>query len=87
MTIKDLKDLKKLVKLCRDTGIDAIKIDGIEFALGRAPQPTKIVQSYQAPSHALLPNGITEDTKIEIEELTEEQMMMWSSQGSIEEQQ
>jgi hypothetical protein len=38
MKIDSLKDLEQLVKLCRKTGIDAIKIDNIEFTLGTAPK-------------------------------------------------
>lgn len=38
MNIPDLKKLKQLVKLCRETGIDSMEIEGIKFTLGLAPQ-------------------------------------------------
>jgi hypothetical protein len=39
MKIESLKDLEYLVKLCRKTGIQSIKVDGVELHLG--PEPTK----------------------------------------------
>ncbi len=41
MKIESLKDLEKLVKLCRKAGIQTLKADGIEFTLG--------VEPYKAP--------------------------------------
>lgn len=83
MKIDSLKDLEKLVKLCRKVGIDAIKIDNIEFAL--AHQPTKLKATTIAPA-AYAPGGITEDTRIDMpDELTQEQLLMWSAGGGTSE--
>ncbi len=39
--INDLKDLKKLIQLCRSTGVESIKLGDIELHLG--DKPTKAV--------------------------------------------
>lgn len=84
--IKDLKDLKKILKLCRSEGIAVIKIGDIEVHLG--PEPLKKAQTSPNASvspYSYPPNAITEDTRIELpDELTEEQLLMWSSQGHNE---
>jgi hypothetical protein len=38
MTIQNLKELSKLIDLCRKKGIDQIKIDNIELRLGTPPR-------------------------------------------------
>lgn len=84
MTVKDLKDLEKVIKLCRRMGIEAIEVDNVKLNLGPAPKPVtqhsvasdfpeasmKIPQ-YTATSGD--PDAITSD------ELTPEQLLMWSS--------
>lgn len=37
MEIKNLKDLEKLIKLCRKTGVHTFKLQGMEFELGAEP--------------------------------------------------
>ena len=80
MQVKDINDLEKIIKLCRKTGVESIKIDNIELKLGDVPQksPSLVIpKRINNPTYA--PGGITEDSKIEIpEQLTEEQLMMWS---------
>lgn len=80
MTVNSLKDLEKLIKLCRRTGVQSIKIDNIEFRLDdAAPQaPTK--RSNKATIEPFAPGGITESTQIDTPDaLTPEQLLMWSS--------
>lgn len=86
--IKDLKDLKKLIALCRQEGILAIKIDNIEFQLGN--KPTKAVAKTIMPTasndpfaleNIKIPTYNNEELKIDTEELTEEQLLMWSAQS------
>lgn len=85
MVIQDLKELEKLIKLCRKTGIDTISIDGITFSLGAQPQSlgakTKLGQSLLRGLKEANEYQITEDTKILTSELTPEQLMFYSSQG------
>ena len=88
MKLETIKDLEKVIRLCRKLGVDAIKVDGVEFALGREPVKAKASASYKTQNLGLMPNGITEDTKIEVEGYTEEQILMWSAQqGEVPENQ
>jgi hypothetical protein len=86
MTIPDLKELKKVIELCRKLGVDLIKVDGVEIHLGMAPpieQAPSLKQTQVQTSYA--PGGITEDIKIDIPaELTPEQLLMWSVQDPTE---
>ena len=45
MTIDSIKDLQKVIALCRKTGVVSIKVDGIELQLGAAPIKTKVQQA------------------------------------------
>jgi len=83
MKIESLKDLEKVIKLCRKNGIETFKIDGIEFKLGSLP-----VEDRQTASPTYMPGdigvtytpgGVTADTKIVTEELSDEQMLFWSA--------
>jgi hypothetical protein len=89
MTVSDLKDLEKLIKLCRKTGVEVIKIDGIELVLGAEPvvrnKRTNVRKDNTAPL-----GEITEDMKIPLSDLvvptdtiTEEQMLFGSSDPEV----
>jgi hypothetical protein len=80
MQVKDINDLEKIIKLCRKTGIESIKIDNIELKLGEVPQKdTQILPKRTINTTTYAPGGITEDSKIDVpEQLTEEQMMFYS---------
>ena len=89
MKIETLKDLKGLIKLCRETGVQAIKVDNVEIALG--PEPTKgskALPTIQVPEAEIkVPryNGITTEQLVAdtaTEELSDEQKMFWSSAPS-----
>lgn len=87
MTIASLKDLEKLVKLCRKVGIDAIKVDGIEFSLASVPYKTSVPkrQVYIDPGQGFSSPGIDADTRIDTpDELTEDQLLFYSAQGHNE---
>ncbi len=74
MQIKDVKDLQKVIELCRKEGVDKIKVDGIYIELGTAPIPTTKKQT--TPQISV---GITEDTKVDLpQELTPEQLLFYS---------
>lgn len=83
MNISNLKELKALIKLCQDTGVDSIKIDNIELTLGSAP--IKYAQPRQSSSKldttGISPGGITDRTRIITDELTPEQLLFYSSDG------
>lgn len=81
MTIDNLKDLEKIIRLCRKQGVITIKIDGIELTLGPAPQktykPIDIAKDIpEASIKVPVPNFV--QGPVETEELSEEQMLMWS---------
>lgn len=77
MKIENLKDLNKLIQLCRKTGVEAITVDGIELKLGNDPiKPSKRVSN--RPNY--------EQDTVKTDELTPEQMLFWSSQGPIPEE-
>lgn len=90
MKIESLKDLKRLVQLCRKMGIDTIEVSDLKISLG----PTPVIYKYTKASkkeitaQPLTPDGITEDTTIQTDGLTYEQQLFYSAQpNSIEEQQ
>lgn len=41
MTISDLKELDKLLALCRKRGVESIEIDGIKIHLNDSPKQNK----------------------------------------------
>ena len=80
MTIKDLKDLKQIIDLCRKTGVQSIKVDNIEMHLG--PEPIKYAKTTQKRTKTtadFIPGVITEDTQITTDELTAEQLLFYSA--------
>lgn len=86
MTINSLKELDKLVLLCKKRGIKSIKIDNIEFSVeAAAPKASSTyVPTTDKPGTMISPGGITEDTRIDMtDELTEEQLLFYSA-GSVE---
>lgn len=93
MKIDSIKDLEKVIKLCRKTGITAIKIDGIEFGLGPVPairqiSAVQILADNQEPTMPVYtPGGVDETTKILTDELSPDQLLFYSSQGPTDETQ
>lgn len=82
MEIKDLTELKAVVQACRKLGVESIKIGHIEFHLG-APQ-SKAIRRAKATTpteSAYVPGAgtITSEVKVNTDELTEEQLMYYSS--------
>lgn len=77
MKIDNIKDLKKVIQLCRETGVDIIKCDGIELVLGSAP--AKAVKQRNS-SVETFSSIVGPDTPIETpDELTPEQLMFYSA--------
>lgn len=85
MVINSLKELEKLMILCRKRGVDSIKIDNIEFRL--SDEPVKVQR--QSLQDKALPGAtdktIDADTKIETPgDLTPEQLLFYSTQSMNE---
>lgn len=84
MTINNLKDLAKLIALCQKTGVEAIKIDGIEMAIRpKTLSKAKRVPSFDYGVPAEANAKITIDEPIDMpDELSDDQLLMWSAQGT-----
>lgn len=80
----DLKELRKLIKLCRDSGVTHIRYNGVELSLGEPPIPHIKLPKENTESILtnIAPGGITADTRILTEELTEEQLLFYSAGGN-----
>lgn len=77
--MNNLKDLEKFLKLCRKMGVQSIRHGDTEVHLGEMPAAVETAartQSKILPSYP--PGGITPDTRIITDELTPEQLLMWS---------
>ena len=55
MTISNLKDLKKLIKLLRETGVHTATVDGISLQLGSLPQKPRQIESIDPMSNINVP--------------------------------
>ena len=76
--IETLKDLEKLIKLCKKQGIATIKVDGIEFTLSPEAQ-ARLVKRANRPIEGLPMPGVE---KIETpDDLTAEELLFYSSGG------
>lgn len=87
MKIDNTKQLEQVIKLCRKNGVDAMKIDNVEFHLGPVPYTapkTKETVHYTAPTYT--PGGVTEELKIPTDGLTEEQLLFYSAQGHTDQE-
>lgn len=69
--IKDLKDLEKLLKLCRKQGVKDIKLADISLSLGDLPQEASKALHDPVNPLANFPQG----------ELTPDQLAFYSSGG------
>lgn len=75
----DLKDLSRLIKMCRELGVSEVKFQGVELKLTDLPEAPPSRRRARKPVE-LPPFGeITEGTKIEEwGELTEDQKLFYS---------
>lgn len=81
MKIENLKELEKLIKLCKKHGIETIEADGVKFSVDLHAQLTPSAKATK-PTTSVQSTTIDEDSKIELpDELTEEQLLNWSVTG------
>ena len=83
MKIESLKDLDKLMTLCRKRGVNAIEIDNIKFNLG--PEISQV--NRQAHNNPIVtgtfdPGEITMPDKIETEEISGDDLLFYSAGGN-----
>jgi hypothetical protein len=74
--IENLNDLKKLLQLCRKSGVTSIELGTVKIVLGDAPAENKGSQTVEDEQdltnpYSNFPDGI----------LTQEQLMFYSSGG------
>jgi hypothetical protein len=81
MILKTIKDLDKLIKLCKKQGISGIKVGNVEFNL--EPIKTSSIEPISPEASVKVPkfNGSLEPDKIDTDQLTEEQLMYYSVKG------
>lgn len=72
MNLPDLKQLDKIITLCRKRGVKTIKIDNVELTLSD-DQPQSNYKKNQEKKES--------QGRIDSEELTEEQLIAWSTGG------
>lgn len=95
MKVSNLKDLQKLLKVCQENGVDAIKIPGehgqIEMSIRPVTKPTRSARTL--PSAVFSQPTPDEQLKVPVpfqetpeapdietpDELSEEQLLNWSS--------
>jgi len=91
MNISNFKDLEKLIKLCRKTGVEIIEVDGIKMQLSHLPvmdksthksrNPVIVDESAFDPGHITVPQMPIDS--IDTDELTDEQKLFGSSDPSV----
>lgn len=95
MTISSLKDLQKLLKLCRQQGVTSIKVDGIELTLNLNEQRTRSYidsdafpeANIRVPQYTQINVQDTEgiEPKIDMpDELSPEQLMFYSAKPEVQ---
>lgn len=94
MKIETFKDLEKLIKLCKKTNIYNIKIDNIEINISQIklnkknldtevfPEEIVKIPIFKPVASSINDNPSTPD-KIETDELTNEQLLYYSSADKL----
>jgi hypothetical protein len=94
--IKTLKDLEKVVRLCRKLGVEAFECGNIKFNLGPAPKAKAKRYNVAAdiPEAALkIPQFTPAETEtqtdnpIKTDELSEDELLFYSAVDATQEQQ
>ncbi len=78
MKIENLKDLGRLIALCRKTGVESIRVDGIELHLGKEPQKPMKMTAAKASTVPRAPDAAPTIDEILSEGLTDEQLLYYS---------
>jgi hypothetical protein len=93
MINNDIKQLEKLMRLCRKMGVTYAKVLDVELQFGSEPRkaskPVEIPQDPLATVSVPKPNlysTLEPDPPIQTDELTDEQKLFWSSADAHEQQ-
>ncbi len=79
MNLPDLKQLDKIIALCRKRGVKSIKIDNVELTLSEDVPTSK----YKAAKAAKTPQGGGPDL-FNTDELSSEELLFWSADAPAE---
>lgn len=76
-----IKELSKLLILCRKHGVEKLKLGDVEFSINPSflTHTTSKSKTHTTATPVYSPGGVTEDIKIETEELTHEQLLFYSA--------
>jgi len=80
MSLPDLKELNKLITLCRKRGVDYIKAGDLELQLNGDPFTLKKARKRKGRPQAESQEEISEPGSIESDGLTDDQKLFWSAQ-------
>ncbi len=85
MKIDNLKDLRQLIKACRDGGVTTIEADGVKLTLlpkaASKAAPTDYSNDFPEANIPIPQYTPVEQGKIATEELTPDQLMFYSAVG------
>lgn len=84
MTLPELKQLDKIIQLCRKRGVKTIKIDNVELTLSEDAPQTNYKRRKASKDEKDTENSLLDDT-LEPAQLTEDQLLFWSSGVNQEE--
>lgn len=95
--VTGIKDLTKIIALCRKQGVVAIEVDGVKLSLGPDPKPRPTPIDLNAfpeaavriPQYSPIQAQDTANEPIDIaidmpDELTEEQLMFYSAKAEVQ---
>lgn len=77
MILPSNKELKRLANACRRAGIKSLRCEGFEFTLSDYLPEKRTKSAQKAPTGGELKSVIDQD--FETEELTQDQLLMWST--------
>lgn len=82
MNLPDLKQLTKLINLCRKLGIVHVKLGDAEFSLSDSA-PSKKTRSRKANKTTATSTTEAEDDEINTDSLSDEELLLWSAGAGI----
>lgn len=79
--MQNLKDLKKLIALCRAQGVTSIEMDGIKLELGAIAPKTRAPKTYTMPDFdpGQVPSFEPVQDEITTDELSAEDLLFYSA--------
>lgn len=79
MNLPDLKQLDKVIALCRKRGVKSIKIDNVELTLSEDAPAKQTRKNKKSNTKEAEQVSATVDTAFESDSPTEDELLFWSS--------